>query len=410
MRLELGTLRDRGGDEMSTRVGVGRSKNRSSVHAGAEAAREALAPLEGRPPSVVLVFATAGHDQEAILRGVRAITGEAPLVGCSGEGVITRHGSDEESHAVAVSTIASDELRFETFFVPGFVDDSRACGRALVEQIRERDAKGSLLLVFPDGIGGNCRELVEALEEGLPRETAIAGGTAGDLLAFERTWQYHGDRVATGGLSALLIGGSVRAELLVTHGCDLVGTERVVTRASGGFVEEIDDEPAWSFFKAYLDEGADTLETMHLNHLLLAERIGGREEGIDDFTVRVPVKLEAERGALYFAAGIREGTRVQLARRNPDKVCVRAIEGARRIVARSGGARPALVLDLECAGRGALLFGPSTTERLIAPVRAAFGDEDVPWIGLHTYGEIGRVAGRTWFHNYTAVLCALYVA
>ena len=32
------------------------------------------------------------------------------------------------------------------------------------------------------------------------------------------------------------------------------------------------------------------------------------------------------------------------------------------------------------------------------------------WIGLHTYGEIGPVAGRTWFHNYTAVLCALYAA
>ncbi len=399
---------------MSTRVGVGRSKNRNGARAGGEAAREAIAALDGRAPSVVMVFATAGYEQELLLRGVRAVTGDAPLVGCSAEGVITRHGSEEESHVVGVTAIASDEIRFETFFEPGFVDDSRACARALAEQLRARDATGSLLLVFPDGVGGNCRELVEVLEHELPREVTIAGGTAGDLLAFQRTWQYHGDRVATGGLSAVLIGGAVRPEVLVTHGCDLVGVERTVTRATGGYVEEIDHRPAWSFFKRYLEDDpavdANGLEAMHLNHLLLAERIGGREEGIDDFTVRVPVKLDAERGALYFAAGIREGTRVQLARRTPEKVCARAVEGARSLVARRSGETPLVVLDLECAGRGKLLFGDATSDRLVASVRAALGGDGVPWIGLHTYGEIGRVAGRTWFHNYTAVLCALYAA
>lgn len=30
------------------------------------------------------------------------------------------------------------------------------------------------------------------------------------------------------------------------------------------------------------------------------------------------------------------------------------------------------------------------------------------WLGSHTYGEIAPVGGRTMFHNYTRVLCALY--
>jgi hypothetical protein len=233
------------------------------------------------------------------------------------------------------------------------------------------------------------------------------GGTAGDLLAFERTWQYHDGKVATDGIVAVLLGGAVAPEIVVTHGCDLVGAERVVTRAEGGFVHEIDGEPAWSFFKAYLADDTDTLEAMHVSHLLLAERIDTPADGFDDFTVRVPVKLDAESGALYFAAGIRSGTRVQLALRNADKVCTRAVAAARRILDRREGRRPLLVLELDCAGRGALLFGDETTAKLIDPMQRVFG-KDVPWIGLHTYGEIAPVGGRTYFHNYTAVLCALY--
>jgi small ligand-binding sensory domain FIST len=32
----------------------------------------------------------------------------------------------------------------------------------------------------------------------------------------------------------------------------------------------------------------------------------------------------------------------------------------------------------------------------------------VPWIGLYTYGEIGPIGGRDYFHNYTAVVLAVY--
>jgi small ligand-binding sensory domain FIST len=32
----------------------------------------------------------------------------------------------------------------------------------------------------------------------------------------------------------------------------------------------------------------------------------------------------------------------------------------------------------------------------------------VPWIGLYTYGEIGPIGGHDCFHNYTAVVLAVY--
>lgn len=392
---------------MASDAGVGWSINRNSLEAGLEAARGALAPLGHRPPIAVLVFGTAGHDQEALLRGVAEVTGAAPVVGCSAEGVITQDGSNEASHAVAVSAIGSDEITARTFFVPGFSVDAAACGRSLVDQIVDCGVHGRLLVLFPDGIAGNCTELVRAIEAAMPYPVVIVGGTAGDLLTFTKTFQYHGVEVASGGVSALLLGGDVAVDLEVTHGCDLIGAERVVTSADAGFVCEIDHQPTWSFFKEYLADDSQSLEALHLAHLLLAERVPQSTPEFGDFTVRVPVQLDAARGALYFAAGIASGTRVQLARRNPEKVCERAVAAARRLTERHPGERPLLMLDLDCAGRGGLLFGGETTARLCDPAQRVFG-KGVPWIGLHTYGEIGPVGGRTLFHNYTAVFCALY--
>lgn len=392
---------------MTTRIGVGRSKDRNSAAAGKSAAKAAIEPLGDARPGLVIVFATAGYDQQAMLDGVAELTGREPIVGCSAEGVITRDGSDETGHAVAVVAIASDEIASHAFFAGGFAEDAAACGRALVEQIRASGANGRLLVLLADGIAGNCTELVRAIEGSMPGAFTIVGGTAGDFLTFARTYQYHHGVAASGGVTALLIGGDVTAEIAVTHGCDLIGTERIVTRAENALVYEIDGQPAWSFFKQYLAEDADTLEAMHLSHLLLTERLPESAPGVDDFTVRVPVKLDASVGALYFAAGIRSGTSVQLARRNPDKVCERAREAAHAIAERRPGERPLLVIDFDCAGRGQLLFGADKNARLFEPMLRVFGHE-VPWIGLHTYGEIAPVNGRTVFHNYTAVLLALY--
>ncbi len=393
---------------MTTRSGVGTNGSRDSREAGRDAALAALEALEGMPPSLVLVFATAGHDQQSVLDGAREVTGHAKLAGCSAEGVITHDGSFEVSHAVAVMVIGSDDLAFGTHSATGFARDAAGCARELARGIRERGDEPAVVLLFPDGILGNCRELLAALEAELPWRPTILGGTAGDLLNFQQTWQYHDGQVKSDSVTAVTLSGRFDSEVVITHGCDLVGIPRTVTRAEHGFVYSIDDQPAWRLFKGYLDSETDSLEAMHVAHLLLAEHLPISPSGlIDDFTVRVPVKLDAEHGALYFAAGLETGTRVQVALRNEDKVCDRAIVAASELRARRGGQDPLFVLQFDCAGRGRLLLGDRVTERLIHPVQQVLG-EAVPWIGLHTYGEIAPIEGRTYFHNYTAVLCGIY--
>ena len=32
----------------------------------------------------------------------------------------------------------------------------------------------------------------------------------------------------------------------------------------------------------------------------------------------------------------------------------------------------------------------------------------IPWIGFHTFGEIAPIAGKSYYHNYTVALCAVF--
>jgi hypothetical protein len=297
--------------------------------------------------------------------------------------------------------------------VAGFGANAREAGRELAAEVRRDATERGLLLLFPDGIRGNCRELIAAIEEGLPRVPLLAGGTAGDMLRLERTHQFHDGAVHSDSVSAVLVEGAFEAELLVSHGCDLIGQEHTVTRAEDGYVYEIDGRPAWSLFKTYLADDAQSLEAMHLAHMILAEHVDADEDNpsaaIERFAPRVPVALDVERGALYFAAGLETGTTVQLGLRNPDKVVEHAESVSRALVDRRGAHTPFLVIQLDCAGRGRLLFEDRATEGMVDPVRRILG-KSVPWIGLHTYGEIAPVGARTVFQNHTGVLCALYAS
>src|SRR5690606_1774512 len=176
----------------------------------------------------------------------REITGAAPLVGCSGEGVITQAGSVESSHVVAAMAIRSDDIFFDTFAVPGLGADSRAAGRKLAEAVAPLASASDLLVLFADGVVGNCRELLAALDSELaPDALRIVGGTAGDLMEFTRTYQYRNDQVYSGAVTALLVRGAFEIETVVSHGCDLVGEPQTITKTDGCFVEEIDDRRAW---------------------------------------------------------------------------------------------------------------------------------------------------------------------
>ena len=126
-----------------------------------------------------------------------------------------------------------------------------------------------------------------------------------------------------------------------------------------------------------------------------------------EYVMRTPFGLDKATGALFFPGALPQGAQIQLMRRDPDRIRQSAIEGARELASRRPAATPSLVLQLDCAGRGRIIFGNRTTETIVRPIQEVLGRR-LPWVGFHTYGELARLNRRLYYHNYTVVLCAIY--
>ncbi len=395
---------------MATQAGVGRSTRRASVDAAREAAGQAAGALGGAPADLCLVYATEGHDQHAVLAELRVAFPEARISGCSAEGVIAGGVSDESEFVLAVLAVRSDALQFEAFLVPGYDTDPEAAGATLAREVAAADpGDGIGLFVFPDGVTGNCGQFLGALERALPHAIPIVGGAAGDSLEFRCTHQFGGGAVASGAVAAVLVRGRGHVEVAVSHGCEAIGLERRVTRSEGGWVHEIDGRPAWSVFREYLDGDPQDLSTEGAIYLSVGVPFPeGAAEFYEPFIVRTPMGLDATKESMFFPGGGFTGDgSIRLTRRDPARVAASARACAERIASRSSGRRPAFVIQFDCAGRGKQLFGSRVSENIVAPLRAAL-DPAAPWIGFHTFGEIAPIGGRTYYHNLTTALCAVY--
>ncbi len=393
-----------------TEVGAGRSDLLEAGAAGAKAAALACEPLSG-PPSLCLVFATAGYEQESLLAGVRSVIGRDCLVaGCSGEGVIAGGRSDERARVVGVMAIRSTAIRFAVHHRDDYAVDSVACASALASAVRSEGPDDELagLLVLIDGIGGDASAFAAALQRGVPASAPVVGGCAGDDLAFERTYQYAGDRVLSDGAVVVSVRGAARFEIATSHGCAPVGLERTITSMRDGWVLALDHRPAWEVLKEYLSADIDELHAEGIAHLSLGKTVNGPNHvacAAAPWVVRTPMQLDRGSGGLFFpGGGLCEGDRVRIVRR--DQALIRA-SGEECAVELARPQRPVFVLQFDCCGRGKVVFGNRASQEIVEPLQRVLAPT-VPWLGLHTYGELASLHGELHYHNYTVALCAVY--
>lgn len=396
---------------MATLVGVGESVEVDALDAGAEAATKALARAGADRCDIALVFGTVGYDQQRLIDGINSVTGGAPLVGCSADGIITHRLLSESPRAVAVMLISSDALRFKNVMMGGLRDNSRGVGRALGESLcRDWPADPLCLIILPDGLTVNADALFKGLEESLAGTVPFTGGSAGDYsVSMVQTYQYCDHRVTSDAVSCVLVSGGAEAEFGVSHGCEPVGLLKTVTRAEGNRICEVDGRPAFdALYKDVLGEDAklegDTLVQMCLGSTLpFVEDVDVYEHCI----LRVPVRWDQSDGSLIIPSEWPAGTKIMLNKRSPEKIIESIRKVATRMQEKHRGRRPMLVLDSNCAGRSPHFLGEEVGRQEVDAVLSTLAS-DVPFIGWYTYGEIAPVAGKNHFHNWTSSLLALF--
>ena len=391
-------------------AGVGKSTRRTGFEAGLAAGHDALDKLGDHKPNFALAFATTGYDQGALMEGLREALGDLPMAGCSGEGVITGGESIEALHAITVVAISGDSAKWTPFLVCGYDEDSQFAALQVAKKIEQNErGQPSAILILADGLSGNCTDFLSTLDRSLKFPVAVVGGTSADSMTFNKTFQYCNFEVHSGSVVAILLHGDVSVETNVSHGCVPIGLPRTVTRSDGGWIHEIDGQPAWAVFKEYLDGDPEDLNGEGIVHLCIGQPLEDEcADGYDPYIVRTPLSLDKESGSLFFpGGGILQDQQIHLTRRDPNDIEASAQRCATALRERRNGHRPSLVLQFDCAGRGQILFGSSVAEHIVHPLQAELGS-DVPWLGFHTYGEIAPIGGKSFYHNYTVAICAVY--
>jgi hypothetical protein len=397
---------------MTTKAGVGMSRNHNPNLAGREAAEQALEKAGVVKPDFVFMFASVGYDQHSLVRAVRETTGGAPLSGCSAEGTINGDDADESGFSVVVTAISSGELRWHNGLATGLSADPRAVGKRVAQELLPNLSADTIgLFIFPDGLTLTLYNFFAGLEGNLPSERFLPlwGGGAGNNVSVEEpTYQYCDDQVISDGVSYALLSGKAQAGWAISHGLMPIGNERIVTRSQGNIIYEIDGKPATEVLKEYLPEHALVEDRDWMRYaisLALSFKAPSYMKDEEYVVKGVPAVRMAD-GSIIVQSEIQEGTSVWLSSRDKEKMTTGLDRMAAQIREQLGDDQPKLVFQFECLTRGKTMLREQEKLQILKRFRQTL-DPDVPWAGFYTIGEIGPVEEHNNHHLFTSVVLAL---
>ncbi len=180
-------------------------------------------------------------------------------------------------------------------------------------------------------------------------------------------------------------------------GWETFGPERVVTRAQGNVLFELDGKSALTLYKEYLGEHSLGLPATALL-FPLSIRTGAKECGL----VRTVLAVNEQDQSMTFAGDVPVGSYARLMTANLGRL----VDGARAAAdaAVDGLQGPAdLALLISCVGRRMVL--KQRTEEEVEAVRSVLGDATTI-MGFYSYGELAPFIrnGDTKLHNQTMTI------
>jgi hypothetical protein len=385
--------------------GAGESKNRDSYEAGKEAVENALSRANISTCDQILLYVNVGYKIENVIKGIRSVVGDVDIVGCTSEGIITNQGYNEEIYGLGVMVFKSNDVEFRNGIVNKIGNDCYRAGFDIGNGIKEYCNSSSLLLLFPDSLTVNMKELIDGIQSVVGNNVPFVGGLSADNMKMIKELNCQiSNGVYKDSVAYLLIGGNIQKEIHVTHGCIPLGSEKLVTRSIKNRIYTIDGKPSFDVFKEYTNDVITDLTFDLVVHMCYGEKLNNElAEMYDNYIVRTPLTHDKKDGSVTIPWEIKEGKKIVLMRRDPDTIINNILQKKELFNVNNKGI--SAILHFNCAGRGKVLFGRKVCDEYNA-TKSLF-PEEVPWLGFYGYGEIAPIGSVNNFHNYTSVIVAL---
>lgn len=370
---------------MAFHAGVGTSRQlQDSKTAGHDAASKALAAAGASSAHLAVVVASPKYDQKAMLEGVAEALPGARIIGCTSAGAITEDGVEEQ--AVSVLALESDEGAFVPVKVEGIGADMRGAGKKFGEALRASGEDVKLALIFSDALAGNGTELVRGILEVMGGTFPIAGGAAGDDMAFKETNQYFDGEVLSDAVVGFGIAGTVEVAVGADHGWQPLGDAHKVTKAEGTKLIELDGRPAFTIYQDYFGDRANDFKQA-LSLQAVTYPLGMKSEGAEGYMIRVPLAV-GEDGSITCGADVVVGSDIYLMVGTMNSAMEAAKVTAQKLMDRVVNAEPKVVFVSDCVARK-ILFGEHVNDEIM--LLKSIGGPKAVIFGLYTYGQIATL-------------------
>lgn len=358
-----------------------------------------LQPLQAIEPQLVLVFgAVRFFESPGFFDRLRAAFPGAILAGCSTAGEVV--GTALEDGVCTVTAVQFQRVEAAAACaLAEAMADSEAAGAAVALALQS--SPPAAVLVFGPGVALNGSALLRGMRGVLGEQVPIAGGLAGDGGAFRRTWVMGPDGVS----DRLIVAIGLRGEALrfgsgSMGGWTPFGPQRLITRAEGNILYEVNGERALDVYRRYLGDQAAGLPA---SALLFPVSHQGADGGPS--VIRTILGIDEAEGSLTMAGEIEPGGSLRFMQASVERL-VNGAEDAAEAARRARGDPEALAILVSCVGRK-LVMGDRVDEELEA-VADTLGP-GVKLTGFYFNGEIGPLTsgGPCALHNQTMTVTTL---
>lgn len=382
-------------------VGTGVSTLKDAFEAGRTAADQAVAPLAGEKPALVMVYATPRYDLPALIAGVRSVTGDALLVGGSGSGEIVNGEYLGFGGGVNVLAMTAGPYKFSAASAGDIQGDLDEVGQRLARE--SRDGAGpsphAAALLITDSLLGDLQRFAQGVYRITGPRVTLVGGAAGDEQQFVESSLFHDDAVLNMGALVLWIASPEPLQVVTRHGWQPIGGPLLVTRAEGTEIIELGGTPAAEVYEEQLDLPEPlTPEAFWPTSIL---HPFGLVQPDGTHVIRV-ARSKTPKGSLMIHGCVPAvGSVVRVMAGSPDSL----LSIDEEVVRTAFEAKPdaAVLLTFSCAAR-AMILGSRAPEEAALLQKAA---GSIPTFGFYCCAEFARTAGVLSTHNATLTAIAL---
>jgi hypothetical protein len=322
----------------------------------------------------------------------------ACIMGCSTGGEI--YGDNVQNNSLVFTALRFNKTLLKHSFasVTGKEEDSFAAGKKIGQDLADADL--AAIFVLSEGLHVNGSAVVQGIRSQISPHVPITGGLAGDGTDFQRTLITANDYPREDIITAVgFYGQHIRIGHGSCGGWDPFGPERVITKAEGNIVYELDSQPALDLYKLYLGDEANNLPSSALLFPLAIRHPDNPNESI----VRTILNINEEDKSLIFAGSMPVNYVAQLMRGNFHHLVEGAASAAAAANLQEQGTNQQLAILISCIGRK-LLLGQRIWEEIEAAGKV-LGDH-CQTIGFYSYGEISphAASGLCELHNQTMTI------